>query len=81
MSTIESLRPPHVAGSPRCIVCILIMVMMFRGTHGAYCIGPEVHLRDLLWLGPGSRDARSAGAPDHVLNAMAARGSRQILVT
>jgi hypothetical protein len=27
------------------------------------CIGPEVHLHDLLGLGPGSRDARSGGAP------------------
>jgi hypothetical protein len=35
------------------------------------CIGPEVHLHDLLGLGPGSRDARSAGAPDCVLHALA----------
>jgi hypothetical protein len=38
MSTIESLRPPHLAGSPRCIVYILIMVMM-SGTHEAYGAG------------------------------------------
>jgi hypothetical protein len=33
------LLPPHLAGGPRCIVYILIMVMMFRGTHGAHAAG------------------------------------------
>jgi hypothetical protein len=43
------------------------------------CIGPEVHLHDLLGLGPGSRDARSAGATDRVLHALA-RGSVDAVV-
>ncbi|HEX6758455.1 MAG TPA: hypothetical protein VF086_08590 [Propionibacteriaceae bacterium] len=44
------------------------------------CIGPEVHLHDLLGLGPGSRDARSAGAPDGGLHALAGGGVDAVVI-
>ncbi|HLM20551.1 MAG TPA: hypothetical protein VK390_03375 [Propionibacteriaceae bacterium] len=44
------------------------------------CIGPEVHLPDLLGLDPGSREAPSAGAPDRVLHALARGGVDAVVI-
>ena len=44
------------------------------------CIGPEVHLHDLLGLGPGSRHARSAGAPDRLLHGLARGGIDAVVI-
>jgi hypothetical protein len=43
------VRPPHLSGSPRCIVCILIMVIVFRGTHGAHGRIDKPSPHEALW--------------------------------